>query len=699
MFREERLGGKWRIREWFSTRVHQPVGPKVPASMNRASRDELTAVRLEVFEGTLPADAVGHVFFVAPAGTVDTDGLPDPSGNTVMAGDGMVCRVDLDGTHARMTTRLAKTPDLYADQAAQSDERFRSFRFVSSGIARVSRLGARVFANTALVPLARAGEAPRLLVTYDAGRPFELDPVSLELVTPVGSYAEWRPSTFDRQPFPLVLSPAHPAYDPSDGTLFTVNYSRSAWSMFFASLPALRFLGAAGATALGAMTGLVDAASRVGLPLRRRLRRRRWRARKGLHHLMDLVGHLPLVPEDFTELVRWDGEGCLERFRLVLPAEGNTRVAITQSIHQVAVTRRHVVILDTAFKIGPEQGFNDPIPGVDFVDRLFRWLVTSPQRSETTFYVVRREDLKTGRQDVPATRVTLPLEADHFVADYEDEGGIVVHVAHAPATDLAEWVRPYDRSAFSERPLDPRVHGMMAVGAMDLGRIGRYRIDPQAGSVVESEVIADEKLTWALALYAGPKLTEATTPPERVEKMFWVSEGYFEELATRFVWELYDEYPHRLVPLPRLREIAREGGRPCAVLAVQTSGPLRIADSFVMPHGTMIGSLQWVGSAEERGGYLLATVYTMNQTELWMFDGDALGQGPLAKLRSPAPGGIPIGFSLHSAFLPELRARESDYRVKAEHDFPGTYPRRVRELLDEVVIPRFYQRGGGTRRS
>jgi len=76
----------------------------------------------------------------------------------------------------------------------------------------------------------------RLLITYDAGRPYEIDTEILELVTPVGSNQELR-GQLDRLKFPLaafkfpfksILSTGHPAFDYSEeGQLVTVNYGRS----------------------------------------------------------------------------------------------------------------------------------------------------------------------------------------------------------------------------------------------------------------------------------------------------------------------------------------------------------------------------------------------------------------------------------------------------------------------------------------
>jgi len=101
--------------------------------------------------------------------------------------------------------------------------RFRNFH-----IPRVSPvLGVRNELNTAWLHMPRSG---RLFVTYDAGRPWEIDPVSLELVTPVGQQREWEAAFSFNLPwvFRPILTGAHPAHDDRTGETFFVNYSLGA---------------------------------------------------------------------------------------------------------------------------------------------------------------------------------------------------------------------------------------------------------------------------------------------------------------------------------------------------------------------------------------------------------------------------------------------------------------------------------------
>jgi carotenoid cleavage dioxygenase-like enzyme len=677
---------------------HTPVSPKVPRSLLRAERRPVTDLPLAAYDGAIPADLAGHVFFVGPVGTVAAPGLPDPDGNTVMNGDGMIGRLDLGGGSVRLTTRLAVTPDLIADRVTHQRADLDDLRFISSGIARVSfELGARVFANTAFVPARFPTGAARLFLTYDAGRPMEIDPVSLEVVTPVGGYPEWRPETLETTPFPLVLSPAHPAFDTSTGELFTANYGRGVASMVNA-IPLVRFFDRLPSVVA---QGLMSFADVVGIGVRARgfIDRASTRIQRLENRINDLFGQLRNVPEDYTEVVRWDGIGSLERFRLVNAEVPHLRVIIAQSIHQIAVTRHYIVLMDTAFKIGPDQGFNDVVPETDIADRFLRTYTTSPQVPYTAFWIVDRADLANpaalavdgdGTKLVKARRAVVPLEADHFVADFDDTDGIVLHVAHAAATDLSEWVRPYDVSAFSGERLDAGVHGMLAVGSMDLNRLGRYRVRPEDGTILDARLLADDRATWALALYAGRGMFTLGAQPEKVEHLYWVSEGFFEELLTQFVFDLYSQYPHRVATLDHILGLPRQGGRPCVLLRLDT-GSMQIGDRYEMPPGTMIGSLQFVPRPAQPGataGYLICTVYTDARPEVWIFDAEDL-TAPRTKLWHPD---LAIGFSLHSAYFETLDPRTSTYAVSAAADLGdlSRFSAKVRRLLEDDVIPEFY---------
>src|SRR5690606_23557482 len=74
-------------------------------------------------------------------------------------------------------------------------------------------------ANTAPLPW-----GDRLLLTWDAGRPVEVDPVSLRYLGDVGHRSGWLELELGPRPvLPYVMSTAHPVIDPERDVLWTVN--------------------------------------------------------------------------------------------------------------------------------------------------------------------------------------------------------------------------------------------------------------------------------------------------------------------------------------------------------------------------------------------------------------------------------------------------------------------------------------------
>jgi carotenoid cleavage dioxygenase-like enzyme len=255
-------------------------GPAFVSSVLHGTRAEIDDEPLTLLAGTVPRDMQGLALVVG--------GVPYGDGTPLFTGDGMIARFSFAGGDARVKTRLVRTDDFLLDEAAGSDP---MLRYRSSGMVRISAaLGARDFANTALV----ASPSGRLVATYDAGRPWEIDPRTLDCVGPVGMHASWRPMLPPISPglalFPVNMSTAHPVWDPDEDVLYAVNWA-----------PPLE-----------------------GLSI-----------------------------EPFTRVMRWSGSGEPEATDLV--DETGAPAVIEQSCHQIHTTRRYVVISDGAFSIEPEQ--------------------------------------------------------------------------------------------------------------------------------------------------------------------------------------------------------------------------------------------------------------------------------------------------------------------------------------------------------
>ncbi|HHH29766.1 MAG TPA: hypothetical protein ENK57_15665 [Polyangiaceae bacterium] len=639
--------------------------PRVPRALLTTNRTEHTDLSLTVVEGALPADLTGHLYIIAPASTA----VPGAE-TTLLVGDGLLCRFDLSPNAVALTTRLIRSPDEVADEITAKDKSLSMYRFHNLGIARLGALGVRNFSNTACIPMPFSSGPTRLAVTYDAGRPIEVDPKTMAFATHIGARDEWDAEALPDAAFPMVLSPAHPFFDPHTDELFTLGYGRGVVN-FAKTIPLMAVL-AAFPPAL--VAGFDKFATVIGAD-----RAFRWLVEQvriaatdldiGADELLSQV--MPdIVPDSFTDLVRWDGEGRLERFRILLP--DGREVHVQQSVHQIAATRDHILILETGFKIGLQSTFDNPLPNSDVFERLARLLLTRRQKPRTIFYVVARKDLDAASQQGPypprvtCQRVSIPVEADHFLADYDEPGGkITVHVGHAPATDLSEWIRAYDVSAYDGAPIDPALRGMLAVGAMDVGRLGRYTIDPVSAAVQSSKTVCDTRNTWAVALYAGRAINTPAPPPDKIEQLYWCTEGVFPELLTEFVKDLYYNYEHRVVDVETILAMGTTG-RPSAVHRLDTA-TMKLADTYELPAGIMAGSLQFVPRAAggPTDGYLIGTMYTDPRTELWIFDAADLKSGPIAKLAAPE---WKVGFSLHTAWLPMIEARAAAYKVSVRDE-------------------------------
>lgn len=658
---------------------------QVPESVLRVLRSELSGVELPVVEGALPPGLGGSFFVVGPAGTVASGGRPTPDQTAFLDGDGLVCRLDFADEKVCATSRIARPPCELADELTHDLPELALLRFLDAGIARLSPLlGARNFLNTAFVPMCTPGEPTRMLVTYDAGRPFEIDPATLDVITPVGAQREWRSEVFTNQPFPMVLSPGHPGFDPATQELFTINYGRSLDSLFGAR----SLLAAVSALPRPLRNGIVRLLRKsAGSPLERKL--------TGLLQVIGRrldKGRAPTssLPEEFTDLVRWDGKGPLQRWRLVLPDGSN--VAITQSVHQVAITRRYLIFHDIAFRVGVEQWFNDPFPTFDLPAEILRALTARPQNPYSTVYIVEREALKrtppngslTDPVKILAKKVVIPVESAHVLADYDDaDDRVTFYLSHCAATDLSEWVRPYDRNRYDRTRPPELLQGMVACGAMDVNRVGRYVVDCQSGQVVSAKTVHDDQATWTIALYAGRELPTLTRIPERLGQIYWSSAGFFPELLTRFVYDLYRDYPHRVTPLDEIRALAQEGGRPACLFRLDTT-TMQIADRHLLPSGHMTGSVQLVpGPGDDpTSGWLVAMVFTPARTEVWIYDAAALAKGPICRLDGSALG---VGFTIHTAWLPEVQRRQAPYRVGLAADLPEHHrDPGVQALLDRL---------------
>ena len=164
---------------------------------------------LEVVAGTWPDDIAGEMLFSAP---VISGRLPYG-----IFDFGAVIRLSLrPGTHGAPPGRFAwrvgviETPGKRIFDACPE-------AFTPSLLGYTSPFGAPNASNTAPLPW-----GDRLFTTWDAGRPVEIHPGTLEYVAEVGHVDSWGgPSMFGDTVLPFLFSSAHPVADPERGGLWT----------------------------------------------------------------------------------------------------------------------------------------------------------------------------------------------------------------------------------------------------------------------------------------------------------------------------------------------------------------------------------------------------------------------------------------------------------------------------------------------
>jgi len=550
-----------------------PPGPEHD-SILRGSREELDDASLEVVAGQVPRDMLGFVFVVG--------GVPYGDGTPLFTGDAMVLRLRFEGGDARAKTRLLRTDDFLLDQAATGELAYRNL-----GMVRLStHLGARDFVNTALVP----SPSGRLLATYDAGRPWEIDPETLDAVTPVGLVDTWRPMFTGLGPgfdlLPIHMSSAHPVWDPVEDRAYLVNWAPPIEGL--SSEPFLRVLTWSG-------------------------------------------DDEPVA----TEIV--DGEGNLAR--------------ITQSLHQLQVTERYLLLNDGAFAIEPEQ-----MTGRD---------VTRPQRSSTVIWVVPKAQLTGGR--ATAVRVEIPGESAHFLVERSDaDDRLTIALMHQHSADPSEWVRAGDVRYHDGAPVPASKVGMM-VSPADLTPHGRYVVDARTGAVLESRLLDDERLQ-GVTLWSRDERNAA----QPLAESLWVTLGFDPDLMTTRITDAYRDHPHRIVPLDEMPTVATPG----RMMRLDHAG-LSVLDDLELPFGWLPMSPTFVprrnGSTDSGGtssgglgdGYLVTIVLGPDGDEVWILDAGDLARGPIARLRHPR---LDVGFSLHTCWLPDL-APPGEYRVDRQVDY------------------------------
>jgi hypothetical protein len=632
-----------------------------PESVRRFDRGD---GQLElVAEGTLPADLQGFVFIIGPTGA---HGRPASSDTPFLNGDGTLYRIAFDGERAVLDWRLMRPACFWAEELARTNPAFADARFYDRGIARVSsngQIGGRNMLNTALQAI-RFGDGPeRLLVTYESGRPYEVCPETLRLVTPMGRRERWLPTLFPDSPFALISATSHPAFHPQREEVYAMNFVRG-WRIY-----AKRLLRA------------LQSGWRPGMLLRRAQKdggagRRRSRAPGG-SPLGAIAGFRQrrggLLPKPASRLVLWDG--AKEPTTVEVVDGSGKPLELMESAHQMLTTERYVLVTDAAFKFEMDLVFRDldgRLPS--WLIRLIRRRLSRPQPSTTRLHLIPLAEIdavRSGRATkARAQTVTLPASIVHCFADYDDAGGtrVVVHVVDNAGSDSSEFLEQNDRSELRGGPLSPEVLGMMPAGT-DVDRFRRFTIHLEDGAVLEVEAsaeITDHDAMWTVALASGPGVA-MSEPLPAIRDLYFYTHGLMPPAMSELVWDLYREAPRRVLSADDVRRRALAGGHR-ARLARYTSGARAIDTGWEAPTGCLLLSPQWAPSSTAgHPGYVVGALFEPEGKAIAIFHAGELSEGPVCVLR-PREGSLPWGYVVHSTYLAKAERAPGSYRITPRED-------------------------------
>ena len=700
-----------------------------------------------MIQGALPPDLQGYVYLMSQCGTVNSGGYPFPKtidgkrnpeyGSPVLNGNGMIFLFDLSSSgQVTVSSRMTRSASYYADDAlreggpARQDKDFENWAFKNMGISRMSTfLGTVNYANTAVVPVNFKNDSGvSVLATYDTGRPLKLDPLSLEMITPIGYNSEWASSfpRFMQAPFPMFENTAHPSWDPVEQVLYGVNFTKSEETEMSRTFlyELLRRDKAhlfeeilkiasdfkehrSAKTAIDHINKLMEE-KRSAAPQKKK--KTKW-WQKIFHFLFGWIQKYTTT-DDCVNLIRFDGEGELKRWQLL--DESGKSLRIYQCMHQTSVTKDHVVLMDSSFKFAFDLLISNPFPHEPIIDEMIRVLSAKTILPSTQVWIVKKSDLVEGKDTATAYAVKgqpidglsnapyggIPMECVHFTAEYDEPNGqITFYTAHNNSACLAEWIREYDINYFTKQPYGDADISNYSVGQLSLSSVGKYVVDtsnmsfvPGANAVLREKgnlpPVSELKgaplknvgpNTWGIGLYTCRDLISPTKTQGEIDNLFCVSFGTSPNPLTQFVHDLYaDQDQNRFMPLEEVLAYTK-CGIPQSLISVETKG-MTIDDHFEFDWGVTPISIQFIplpaptpGRPSGKDGYVWivgkAAVQKNGvdtfQSQVWIFEGWNVSKGPVCTL---AAEDFNPCTCLHIAWLEVVDTLRSGYLVDPVKD-------------------------------
>jgi carotenoid cleavage dioxygenase-like enzyme len=184
------------------------------SQLGQLDENNLYGAVATITEGNWPENLSGYIFIVCP--------YHRPNDKHLFSGEGVIIKWDLQAENNQL--------NVFSKKLVTWDSFWRKFLPIfnisrATFPAVVSILGSSEIANTAIVKLEKVAEdkkveETRLILTADAGRYWEVDPVSLDTLTPIG-YFDQHIISVPLLFFPVLENTAHPFYDKNTQEFFT----------------------------------------------------------------------------------------------------------------------------------------------------------------------------------------------------------------------------------------------------------------------------------------------------------------------------------------------------------------------------------------------------------------------------------------------------------------------------------------------
>ncbi|WP_083457140.1 carotenoid oxygenase family protein [Sandaracinus amylolyticus] len=610
-----------------------------------------------VASAPLPAELSGRLLFtVFPYEAVFDEHTARFAHPHMLTAPGRVLAIDLDADGAgehRLTLRAL-------DVLSQHLRAIAPQATVRTDFAEVSWLGLANLANTTPVPTFEIGSGGRrLVVSYDAGRPTEIDPRALCHVSPIGSARDYETavgSSFS----PMIMTSGHPVYDPA----------------FDSGRPALLF------------TNVVPRVLDFVTPFSQRIVR----------------GDLYVTA--------WDGSSRGPARPIRVHVDGDPVTMEQASAHQICLTRDHLLVFNANLVLNTS-ALAEPIlgllteevrrklpsfarPALDAMWRpLERFLRAPVPGTACDLYIIPKEALRRALEDgsrrVDGLRVRLPGELSHAIADWDDSSGhLTFYAQHNIGADPADQIHEDDELATGDR-VDDRYRGLFT-HATDLNQVRKHvvHVTSSTATLVSTKSFPDpasasqfkygvnllppcQPLPYELA--GGTSAASSLAAQVRTQThTYWIAGGYLPEImAVR----TFDDFRAARTPserlLPEAQFLTKLVDPANTTQLFRLDADLSLESAYAFPPGWLMSAPIYVpraGGTTTKDGWLVGCVWgpTHPHVELWIFDGQqSLAAGPIAKL-TPAPDeiGVRPGFPLHGSWIdregvegwerPDLRA-------------------------------------------